>query len=721
MAGRLPGGNHYLGGGFGGGGQRVIGDYIVTQQIGSGSFAVVWKAHHKQHSAFQVAIKEIATEKLNKKLQESLRSEIAILRRTDHPNIIRLHDIVEGQNRIYLVLEYCAGGDLAAYIQRYGKVDEVVARHFMRQLGAGLQVLRNNNLIHRDLKPQNLLLSTNDDLAVLKIADFGFARSLMPQGMAETLCGSPLYMAPEILQSKRYDAKADLWSVGAILYQLFTGRPPFSGNNHVQLLQNILKSTEIRFPDAIMAQLHPDCIDMCRKLLRKDPVERLAFEEFFAHPFMGAMRSKADDMQTGGSTSGGTGDASETSQEDCFPFTLDDDQQDSAHGKFASLKPPLFSESPPSSPYLPPTGRKPNSGHLSPAGMGFTAPDHPDNRSRILDGVAEGSAGLDGDFHPAHSGSPTKGGRTVASPVIARAYQKSPCGKLKGALGDSIDTIEREYVLVSVPITSTENLSNSSNANDAGGVQQRRRIDSFPQKVNSPYVGTSSGGVGSGASNCSVPSHSSQEAEGPSQHPPTRLSSLQRCARFITELATDKMNKELGLEAFVIQLVCLAIWKEALHVCQTWADSEHVGSNGGRGGSEDIESQERSVANTCSLMEREFAFAVERAESLAIHIDIADEMPDAMELIFQSALELGKAGAVDELMGSMANASSAYEKAASLLYFLVVEAVSLPIQPPLLLSDIDRHRLRRYYDNITARQHQCAASAQTRHVIMAKT
>jgi serine/threonine protein kinase len=97
MAGRLGGGNQQQQQQQHGnlGGQRVIGEYIVTQQIGAGSFAVVWKAHHRQHPGFQVAIKEIATERLNKKLQESLRSEIAILRRTDHPNIIRLHDIVE--------------------------------------------------------------------------------------------------------------------------------------------------------------------------------------------------------------------------------------------------------------------------------------------------------------------------------------------------------------------------------------------------------------------------------------------------------------------------------------------------------------------------------------------------------------------------------------------------------------------------------------------------
>lgn len=100
MAGRLGVGNHHFHGnsphlGQAGGHQRMVGEYIVTQQIGAGSFAVVWKAHHKQHPGFQVAIKEIATERLNKKLQESLRSEIAILQRTDHPNIIRLHDIVE--------------------------------------------------------------------------------------------------------------------------------------------------------------------------------------------------------------------------------------------------------------------------------------------------------------------------------------------------------------------------------------------------------------------------------------------------------------------------------------------------------------------------------------------------------------------------------------------------------------------------------------------------
>ncbi|KAH9672552.1 serine/threonine-protein kinase ATG1c [Citrus sinensis] len=263
---------------------RVVGDYLVGRQIGSGSFSVVWHARHRVHGT-EVAMKEIAMGRLNKKLQESLMSEIFILKRINHPHIIRLHDIIEVPGKLHLILEYCKGGDLSMYIQRHGCVPEETAKHFMKQLAAGLQVLRDNNLIHRDLKPQNLLLSTDDDNAALKIADFGFARSLQPRGLAETLCGSPLYMAPEIMQLQKYDAKADLWSVGAILFQLVTGKTPFTGSNQIQLLQNIVKATELHFPpDAKI--LSADCKDLCQKLLRRNPVERLTFEEFFNHPFL---------------------------------------------------------------------------------------------------------------------------------------------------------------------------------------------------------------------------------------------------------------------------------------------------------------------------------------------------------------------------------------------------------------------------------------------------
>lgn len=139
--------------------------------------------------------------------------------------------------------------------------------------------------MQRDLKPQNLLLSDSTDHAVLKIADFGFARHLQQQELADTLCGSPLYMAPEILQSHKYDAKADLWSVGTILYELVVGKPPFNGINHVELLRNI-ERREPKIPDQIARTLSPACIDLIYSLLKRIPVQRMSFEEFFVHPFL---------------------------------------------------------------------------------------------------------------------------------------------------------------------------------------------------------------------------------------------------------------------------------------------------------------------------------------------------------------------------------------------------------------------------------------------------
>lgn len=144
--------------------------------------------------------------------------------------------------------------------------------------------------MHRDIKPQNLLLvqsSNEDELPTLKVADFGFARFLPGANLADTLCGSPLYMGPEILSYKKYDAKADLWSVGAVLYEMVTGRPPFRAQNHIELLKKIQENNDqIHFPDERNHDIiiGSDLKDLIRKLLRKNPVERMSFEEFFNHP-----------------------------------------------------------------------------------------------------------------------------------------------------------------------------------------------------------------------------------------------------------------------------------------------------------------------------------------------------------------------------------------------------------------------------------------------------
>jgi serine/threonine-protein kinase ULK/ATG1 len=134
------------------------------------------------------------------------------------------------------------------------------------------------------LTPSN---THNNDLPVLKVADFGFARFLPNASLADTLCGSPLYMGPEILSYKKYDAKADLWSVGAVLYEMVTGRPPFRAQNHIELLKKIQENNDkIHFPDERHSEvvIGSDLKDLIRKLLKKNPVERLPFEDFFNHP-----------------------------------------------------------------------------------------------------------------------------------------------------------------------------------------------------------------------------------------------------------------------------------------------------------------------------------------------------------------------------------------------------------------------------------------------------
>lgn len=258
---------------------------MATKVVGAGSFTQVWKAKHTLHGN-TVAIKDVDLQKLNKLLRDCLECEVNFLRSVNHPNIIRLLETMQAGDHLFLVLEYCSGGDLSSYIQRYGRVQEQVARKFIWQLGAGLEVLHAHHIIHRDLKPENLLLSTHDTDAVLKIADFGLCRYLPPEEQAKVVCGSPLYMAPEVLQFQKYDSKVDMWSVGAILFELLNGHPPFTGRSNCQILQNIKSCTILPFPEVILSDLHPDCIDICTKLLCQNPVKRLSFEEFLKHKFL---------------------------------------------------------------------------------------------------------------------------------------------------------------------------------------------------------------------------------------------------------------------------------------------------------------------------------------------------------------------------------------------------------------------------------------------------
>ncbi|XP_049387995.1 serine/threonine-protein kinase ATG1t isoform X7 [Solanum stenotomum] len=263
----------------------TIGEYTLTCKLGGGSSSTVWKAEHRTTGKV-VALKQIDLLKLTRQLKNCLDCELSFLSSVEHPNIIRLFDVFQAENSIFLVLEFCAGGDLAAYIRDHGRVQECVVRKFMKQIGAGLEVLSMHHIIHRDLKPENILLSTMETDPILKIADFGLSRMLNPNDLAETVCGSPFYMAPEILEFKKYDDKVDMWSLGAIFFELLNGYPPFRGRTSVQILRNIKASLRLPFFEPILPQLHPGCVDLCSRLLSIDPEKRISFKEFCGHDFL---------------------------------------------------------------------------------------------------------------------------------------------------------------------------------------------------------------------------------------------------------------------------------------------------------------------------------------------------------------------------------------------------------------------------------------------------
>ncbi|KAI0372436.1 Pkinase-domain-containing protein [Pilatotrama ljubarskyi] len=306
--------------------------YVIVSDLGKGSFATVYRGYHEQTHQ-QVAIKTVNRSGLSPKLFDNLQGEIEILKSLSHRHITRLLDVIRAERNIYLIMEFCAGGDLANYIKKRGRVEgleyipspgaaptyyphpksgglsEIVVRSFLRQLARAIKFLRQRNLIHRDIKPQNLLLKPAGPdeysrghplgVPVLKVADFGFARFLPQAMMAETLCGSPLYMAPEILSYQKYDSKADLWSVGAVLYEMAVGKPPFRAQNHIELLKKIEDSKGIKFPDEdpqalARAQAKGDEVKpvpsdiktLIRALLKRMPAERASFEEFFTSTAM---------------------------------------------------------------------------------------------------------------------------------------------------------------------------------------------------------------------------------------------------------------------------------------------------------------------------------------------------------------------------------------------------------------------------------------------------
>uniref|UniRef100_A0A8C8TRM4 non-specific serine/threonine protein kinase n=1 Tax=Peromyscus maniculatus bairdii TaxID=230844 RepID=A0A8C8TRM4_PERMB len=270
---------------------EVVGDFEYSKRdlVGHGAFAVVFRGRHRQKTDWEVAIKSINKKNLSKS-QILLGKEIKILKELQHENIVALYDVQELPNSVFLVMEYCNGGDLADYLQAKGTLSEDTIRVFLHQIAAAMRILHSKGIIHRDLKPQNILLSyasrrkSNVSGIRIKIADFGFARYLHSNTMAATLCGSPMYMAPEVIMSQHYDAKADLWSIGTVIYQCLVGKPPFQANSPQDLRMFYEKNRSLM--PSIPRETSPYLANLLLGLLQRNQKDRMDFEAFFSHPFL---------------------------------------------------------------------------------------------------------------------------------------------------------------------------------------------------------------------------------------------------------------------------------------------------------------------------------------------------------------------------------------------------------------------------------------------------
>jgi len=269
-------------------GTFVVGNYIVTEKrLGRGSSASVYLGHHTLRR-FDVAVKKFELSSNNKRIERRAWREIQILQNIRHPNIIKMYDYHHDKkkNNIYVFLEYCPRGSIKTFLGKGGYLDEKYVNRLMRQFISGLKYLFSLGIYHRDIKPDNLLLSENYNL---KISDFGLA-TLNNSGKFHRLCGSPLYMAPEILISASYNKCSDIWSIGMVMFELLFGHHPLRHIKHItDLIKYFNSDPLIRIPPDKKpddANLSSECINLIQKMLITDYDKRLTWEKLFDHPWI---------------------------------------------------------------------------------------------------------------------------------------------------------------------------------------------------------------------------------------------------------------------------------------------------------------------------------------------------------------------------------------------------------------------------------------------------
>uniref|UniRef100_A0A8C3G6I7 non-specific serine/threonine protein kinase n=1 Tax=Cyclopterus lumpus TaxID=8103 RepID=A0A8C3G6I7_CYCLU len=255
-----------------------VGHYEIERTIGKGNFAVVKLATHIITKA-KVAIKIVDKTQLDDENLKKIFREVQIMKLLKHPHIIRLYQVMETERMIYLVTEYASGGEIFDHLVAHGRMAEKDARKKFKQIVAAVHFCHCRNIVHRDLKAENLLLDHNLNI---KIADFGFSNLFSRGQLLKTWCGSPPYAAPELFEGKEYDGpKVDIWSLGVVLYVLVCGALPFDGSTLQNLRARVL-SGKFRIPFFMST----DCEYLIRHMLVLEPSRRLTMEQINKNKWM---------------------------------------------------------------------------------------------------------------------------------------------------------------------------------------------------------------------------------------------------------------------------------------------------------------------------------------------------------------------------------------------------------------------------------------------------
>ena len=258
--------------------------YELKEVLGQGSFAKVKRAIEKS-SGNSVAIK-IIDKDIMAENRKNITTEITILNSISHPNIVKLHHTFENKRRIYLILDFIAGGDLFDMIVEREHLSEFESSRIMCKIVQAVEYLHSKNICHRDLKPENILFNIKGDINTVCITDFGLSNmSTNITSKLQTACGTPSYVAPEILSGNGYSFKIDIWSCGIILYILLCGFPPFYADNDADLYK-LIQAGKYSFPSPYWDNISDIAKDLIRKILVVDPTKRLTPIQILLHTFI---------------------------------------------------------------------------------------------------------------------------------------------------------------------------------------------------------------------------------------------------------------------------------------------------------------------------------------------------------------------------------------------------------------------------------------------------